>query len=489
MLQHRGIAVRFIAIVSLLTLLLLTVLTVAVLYNSGQAQIGQKDGFVAALQFERQQQQTMLEGELKKKGASLASLLAQTGASFIFNYDYDPLSRLANNVIQDSDIVSVVFMDTAKKTLAEAKGASGSEETIRQEIEFDGQVLGTVELGICHDRIQQTTAEVSQRIEQKITSTGAELVATLWRLGTIVGGAAAAIVLVLCVVVYWCLTRFVIRPVNNIVAGLDDNAAQVTASSRQLSEASGQLSDGATSEAASLEETSASLEEVSSMSRRNADNASECNALMATVNTVVTKANQSMLAQTKSMGAISEASKETSKIVKTIDEIAFQTNLLALNAAVEAARAGEAGAGFAVVADEVRNLAMRAAEAARNTATLIEGTVAKVSEGETLLSQTNADFAQVAELAAKVGGLVGEIAVASNEQTQGLTQVNTAIADIDRVTQQTAASSEEAASAAEELNSQAELLKHHVESLITLVSGSQGATAQHLPLALPLGAF
>lgn len=131
---------------------------------------------------------------------------------------------------------------------------------------------------------------------------------------------------------------------------------------------------------------------------------------------------------------------------------------------------------------------MRAAEAARNTATLIEGTVAKVGEGETLLSQTNADFAQVAELATKVGSLVGEIAVASNEQTQGLTQVNTAIADIDRVTQQTAASSEEAASAAEELNGQAELLKHHVESLISLVGGSQGTTSKPT-LALPPGEF
>ena len=483
MFKNRGIAVRFISIVSLLTLLLLTVLAAAVLYNAGQAQIGQKDGFVASLQFEREQQKKMLEEELQKKGASLASLLAQTGASFIFNYDFDTLSRLANNVIQDPDIVSVVFVDPAQKTLAEAKAEKSSEETIRQVIQFEGQTLGTVELALCHDHIDTTIAEVNKRIEQKIASTEAELQTGLWRLGAIVGGAAALIVLVLCGVVYWCLTRFVIRPVNDIVVGLDDNAAQVSASSRQLSEAAGQLSDGATTEAASLEETSASLEEVSSMSRRNADNASQCDALMGKVNAVVDKANQSMLAQTKAMTAISEASQQTSKIVKTIDEIAFQTNLLALNAAVEAARAGEAGAGFAVVADEVRNLAMRAAEAAKNTASLIEGTVAKVAEGEQLLSQTNADFAQVAKLAAKVGGLVAEIAVASSEQTHGLTQVNTAIADIDRVTQQTAASSEEAASAAEELNSQAELLKHHVESLIALVAG--GATGHHLPLALP----
>jgi len=183
------------------------------------------------------------------------------------------------------------------------------------------------------------------------------------------------------------------------------------------------------------------------------------------------KANQSMAAQTTAMGEISKASEQTSKIIKTIDEIAFQTNLLALNAAVEAARAGEAGAGFAVVADEVRNLAMRAAEAARNTADLIEGTVKKVKEGEDLLVQTNEDFCEVAEVAAKVGSLVDEIASASHEQTQGLDQVNSAMTEIDRVTQQTAASSEEAASASEELSAQAEYMKKYVEDLDHLVSG------------------
>jgi methyl-accepting chemotaxis protein len=207
------------------------------------------------------------------------------------------------------------------------------------------------------------------------------------------------------------------------------------------------------------------------MARRNADNAAECNSLMREVNTVMGKANQSMAAQTEAMGEISKASEQTSKIIKTIDEIAFQTNLLALNTAVEAARAGEAGAGFAVVADEVRNLAMRAAEAARSTANLIEGTVKKVKEGENLLVQTNEDFCEVAEVAAKVGSLVDEIAVASNEQTKGLDQVNTAIREIDRVTQQTAASSEEAASASEELSAQAEYMKKFVDDLDHLVSG------------------
>jgi methyl-accepting chemotaxis protein len=176
------------------------------------------------------------------------------------------------------------------------------------------------------------------------------------------------------------------------------------------------------------------------------------------------------------MEEISKASQETQKIVKTIDEVAFQTNLLALNAAVEAARAGEAGAGFAVVADEVRNLAIRAADAAKNTADLIEGTVKKVKDGGALVATTNEAFTQVAESASRVGELLSEIATASNEQAQGIGQVNTAVAEMDKVVQRNAANAEESASASEEMNAQAEHMKGFVENLVVLVGGnSKGA--------------
>ncbi len=269
------------------------------------------------------------------------------------------------------------------------------------------------------------------------------------------------------------ITRSITKPIHRIIAGLTTGAGEVASASEQVSSASQSLAEGASEQAASIEETSASLEEMSSMTKQNADNARQADGLMGGSKQVVSKANESMGSLTNSMHEISKASEETSKIVKTIDEIAFQTNLLALNAAVEAARAGEAGAGFAVVADEVRNLAMRAAEAAKNTATLIEGTVKKVHEGSSLVTTTNEAFEQVSVSSSKVAELVGEIAAASGEQAQGIEEVNKAVTEMDKVTQTNAANAEESASASEELNAQAEQMQGMVDELVGLVGGGK----------------
>ncbi|WP_449246237.1 methyl-accepting chemotaxis protein [Desulfarculus baarsii] len=284
------------------------------------------------------------------------------------------------------------------------------------------------------------------------------------------------IVAVVCIgvvgaIIFFIATRIAAR-LKDIADGLSDGATQVSHAAAQMATASQQLAEGSSEQASSLEESSASLEQMAAMTRQNADSAQQADSLMRETNQYVAGANTAMNELTTAMGEISAASESTSKIIKTIDEIAFQTNLLALNAAVEAARAGEAGAGFAVVADEVRNLAMRAAEAAKTTADLIEGTVQKVKDGTALVDRTAKNFGQVSENTNKVGELVGEIAAASKEQSQGIDQVNQAISQMDKLTQSNAANAEESAASSEQMNAQAESMKDFVAELAALILGA-----------------
>lgn len=270
------------------------------------------------------------------------------------------------------------------------------------------------------------------------------------------------------------ISRSITGPIKRLIQDLLDSSGQVASASGQVSASSQSLAEGASEQAASIEETSSSLEEMASMTQQNASNAGEAETLMKEAGQVVQNANASMGQLTGSIEDISTASEETRKIIKTIDEIAFQTNLLALNAAVEAARAGEAGAGFAVVADEVRNLAVRSAEAARNTTDLIEKTVNRVSEGSELVSVTNESFMQVAESASRVGKLITEISVASSEQAQGIDQITKAVAQMESVIQNNAANAEESASASEEMSAQAVQMKTIVGELTGMIHGHRG---------------
>jgi methyl-accepting chemotaxis protein len=268
-------------------------------------------------------------------------------------------------------------------------------------------------------------------------------------------------------------SRPLIIPIKNAADQVTEAADIVSSSSSQLSASSQGLAEGVSEQAASLEETSSSLEEISSIAKQTTENSIRAGNLMREAQGAAKKVIECLGGLTTSMQDVSASSEQTSRIVKNIDEIAFQTNLLALNAAVEAARAGEAGAGFAVVADEVRNLALRAAESAQNTSAMIEDTVHKIKQGVELVQKTNEAFGELGKYRVGVTDLIDQITVAAKEQAEGIEQVNRAVAEMDKVTQQTAATAEESASTASELNAQAEELTKASVSLLAIVEGKE----------------
>ena len=367
----------------------------------------------------------------------------------------------------------------SRSVLEAAKSGNGLEEA--KAVSFGA---GADEFGKMRDVINTLTEQQEKRIKATVEEIGKKRDAAqaqaesarahssfIIKLSMLVAG----LVVLLVVILGFFLSRSITRPINAALKGLGQGADQVTATAEHVDRSSQSLAEGSSEQAASLEEVSSSLEEMSSMTRQNADNAHQADQLMTESKNTVARAGSTMKQMSQSMEEISASGHEIGKIIKTIDEIAFQTNLLALNAAVEAARAGEAGAGFAVVADEVRNLAMRAAEAAKSTAGLIETTVTKINQGMELTKEVDQQFDEVHQSANKVAELVSEIAAASSEQAQGIEQINTAVSQMDQVVQNTAANAEEGAASAEELNAQAELMLDMVASLEAIVGTASGA--------------
>jgi hypothetical protein len=274
-------------------------------------------------------------------------------------------------------------------------------------------------------------------------------------------------------VIAWSVSHLLARPIMASVASLSHGANQVAIAAAQLSESAQSLSQGATEQAASLEETSASIEEISSMTASNAANANEAAERVEAVDAQVREFGEALGGAATSMQRIKTSSAQVSKIIKTVDEIAFQTNILALNAAVEAARAGAAGMGFAVVAEEVRNLAQRSAQAARDTAVLIEEAIVSSEAGVGSVDRITAAIGAIQASVSDVRGLVVAVRDASQQQAQGARQVSQIVEQLEKVTQATAANAEEGAATSEELSAQAAAAKQEVQRLVATVNGAR----------------
>lgn len=267
------------------------------------------------------------------------------------------------------------------------------------------------------------------------------------------------------------MVRGLVRTLRDTVRNLTSGGEQVASASGEIAATSQSLAQGSSEQAAAIQEISASMEQMTAMTRRTADNSTQASSMMTETMRQVERSNTALKDMVASMGSIKSSSEKVAKINKIIDEIAFQTNILALNAAVEAARAGEAGMGFAVVAGEVRSLAQRSADAAKDTAALIEESIANATQGQERLDVVSAAIRDITEGAGKVKNLLDEVNEASKQQGQGIGQVSTGISQVSQVTQTAAASAEEGAAASQELNAQSATVRDLVRGLGAIVEG------------------
>jgi len=393
----------------------------------------------------------------------MVSRLANTIAPFIYNMDDAMVEETLTSEMTEKSVYAVLVKaeDNEKVAFSRTRDenwavVSDSSKIVpddlihrTQEISKDDEHLGVLEICL-------TTKFVKQQLRSiAVTNVLSIIVVNI------------VLLIALCFSIKWS----VIRPLKKVIENIKKSAEQVTSATNQIFASSQSLAEGATEQAASLQETSSSLEEMASMARQNADNAQQANALSDEAKKDADNGSGAMGKMNSAINDIQNSSDETAKIIKVIDAIAFQTNLLALNAAVEAARAGEAGKGFAVVAEEVRNLAMRSAEAARNTSGLIDESVKNSKNGVDIAGEVGKVFGSIVESIGHTSGLVGEIAAASQEQARGIEQVNIAVGQMDSVTQTNAANAEESASASEELTAQAKYMNNIVEELSILVGG------------------
>ena len=399
----------------------------------------------------------------KKKTADLRDYLSEVRPMLVTGRDRGAADKLEANLNSWIPLAEKMDKLSISGQLAEADGLRKTDQR---------------RIGNAMDAAAADLLESQRGLLAKARTDGLDAIFTSRWTAFVMIGLSIAVGIAVAVVV-----RQISSALGQLAAEMADGADQVSAAASQVSSSSQSLAQGSSEQAASIQQTSASSEEIHSMTRKNAENSRVAADSMVEASTRIGEANRNLEQMVVSMNEINASSDKISKIIKVIDEIAFQTNILALNAAVEAARAGEAGMGFAVVADEVRNLAQRCAQAAKDTAGLIEESITKSNDGKTKLDHVAVAVRSITDSATKVKTLVDEVKLGSEEQARGIEQMSKAIAQMEKVTQTTAANAEESASASQELSAQSDTLRTIVARLNSMVG--DGANFFGRPLMAP----
>ena len=368
---------------------------------------------------------------------------------------------------KDIDTI-VALLDTWRPVAAEMR------QLHREKRDVEAVTLLKGRLKALTDKIRESVTALVERNKKNIEAKKAEAEQTAATTRTLMLGTSAAALLVSFVLAFFIL-RSITKGITRVVSDLGAGAEQTLNASEQVATSSQSMAQGASEQAAAIEETSSTLEEISSTTKQNAESTVRMEGLIDATRDNASKGGEAMDRMVDRIGAIKESSDKTAKIIKTIDEIAFQTNLLALNAAVEAARAGDAGRGFAVVAEEVRNLALRSAQAAKDTSALIEESQQRAQQGVAATTEAQALLKSILTNVEETSGVVREVSTASKEQARGVEQITQAVSQMDQVTQSNAANAEENAAASEELSSQAASQAAIVRNLSELVLGGNGS--------------